>query len=206
MSEPDQDRNRHSLEEFNASYADQPPWDIGRPQPVFVAVADAGGLRGHVLDAGCGTGEHALMAAQRGFAATGVDQAPAAIEIAQRKARERGLDVRFTVWDALELGALGERYETVLDSGLFHVFSDEHRARYVQSLGEATAPGGRYGMLCFSDLQPGDWGPRRVSQGEIEASFADGWRIELLERVVFDTNLDSGQVQAWHAQIERVGR
>jgi cyclopropane fatty-acyl-phospholipid synthase-like methyltransferase len=145
------------------------------------------------------------MAAERGLAATGIDQAPAAIEIAQRKARERGLEARFDVWDALDLGALGERFETVLDCGLFHVFSDQHRPRYVRSLASATVPGGRYHMLCFSDRQPGDWGPRRVRREEIEASFTDGWRIESIERVVFDTNLDPGEVQAWHARILRAG-
>jgi hypothetical protein len=32
------------------------PWDIGRPQPAFVRLADRGLLSGRVLDAGCGTG------------------------------------------------------------------------------------------------------------------------------------------------------
>jgi len=42
-----------------------PPWDIGRPQPAFVRLADDGLLRGQVLDAGCGRGEQALLAADR---------------------------------------------------------------------------------------------------------------------------------------------
>lgn len=45
--------------------ATPPPWDIGRPQPAFVRLADSGLLAGRVLDAGCGTGEHALLAAAR---------------------------------------------------------------------------------------------------------------------------------------------
>ena len=37
-------------------------------------------------------------------------------------------------------------------------------------------------MLCFSELQPGDWGPRRVTEEEIRASFADrGWRVDSIE-------------------------
>src|SRR5580693_3382938 len=53
--------------EWDASYtADTPaPWDIGRPQPAFVRLADEGRLTGRLLDAGCGTGENALLAARR---------------------------------------------------------------------------------------------------------------------------------------------
>ncbi|MGN6380339.1 MAG: class I SAM-dependent methyltransferase, partial [Gaiellales bacterium] len=155
---------RRTIEDFNASYAGQAPWDIGRPQPAFVRLADAGGLVGRVLDVGCGTGEHALMAAQRGLPAVGVDSAPAAIAIAERKTRDRGLEARFLVWNAVELERLGEQFDTVLDSGLFHVFDDDDRVAYVDSLRAATAPGGRYHMMCFSDRQPGDWGPRRVTR------------------------------------------
>ena len=54
-------------------YASPPPWDIGRPQPAFLGLARAGLIRGRVLDAGCGTGEHTLMAAGLGLDATGAD-------------------------------------------------------------------------------------------------------------------------------------
>jgi 2-polyprenyl-3-methyl-5-hydroxy-6-metoxy-1,4-benzoquinol methylase len=185
-------------------YAGTPPWDIGRPQPAFLELADAGALRGRVLDVGCGTGEHALMAAAHGLDATGIDAAPSAIAIAQAKARERGLSARFLVWNALELGSLGERFDTVLDSGLFHVFGDDDRARFVESLAAVTAPGARYHMMCFSDRQPGDWGPRRVSRAEIHSSFARGWRVESIEPATFDVTLDPAGVQAWRAAITRI--
>src|SRR5438445_4692883 len=79
-----------SIDEFDASYAGTPPWDIGRAQPAFVGVAESGSLHGRLLDVGCGTGEHVLMAARLGLTATGVDAAPTAIGIARRKAAERG--------------------------------------------------------------------------------------------------------------------
>lgn len=144
------------------------------------------------------------MAAERGLAALGVDSAPAAIAIAEQKARARELDARFLVWNAVELERLGEQFDTVLDSGLFHVFDDDDRAGYVDSLRAATAPGGGFHMLCFSDRQPGDWGPRRITRDEIEQSFTDGWRIETIEPVVFETNMDPGQVLAWQSEISRI--
>src|SRR5688500_12240886 len=99
-------------EDFDEMYRAKPPWDIDRPQAAFAALVDAGQLNGKVLDVGCGTGEHALMAAARGFQTIGIDAAESAIATARTKAAERGIDVRFEVWDALRLPALGETFDT----------------------------------------------------------------------------------------------
>jgi 2-polyprenyl-3-methyl-5-hydroxy-6-metoxy-1,4-benzoquinol methylase len=64
-------------------YAGRPPWDIGRPQPAFVALAEDGALCGRVLDVGCGTGEHTLMAAAASLDATGIDLVAGALQIAE---------------------------------------------------------------------------------------------------------------------------
>ncbi|HEV8087802.1 MAG TPA: class I SAM-dependent methyltransferase [Actinomycetota bacterium] len=188
---------------FNDAYRDAPPWDIGRPQPGFRALAEDGALRGRVLDSGCGTGEHALLAASLGFDTTGIDGAPLAIEKANEKARERGIDVRFVVGDVLDLAAFGEQWDTVLDCGVFHVFDDDDRPVYVESLAAVIPAGGRYFMLCFSDQQPGAAGPRRVSQDEIRASFADGWRVDSIEASVIETNWQDRSARAWLATITR---
>ena len=184
-------------------YLATPPWDIGRPQPVFVRLADEGAIKGRVLDAGCGTGEHAIMLAARGLDVTGVDAAPRAIEAAQTKAVGRGLGARFLVWDALRLGELGEQFDTVIDSGLFHVFDDERRLLYVDSLRAVIHPGGRYFMCCFSDRQPGDWGPRRVTQDEIRTAFADGWKVDSITAERFEINVDPPEAHAWLARMRR---
>lgn len=191
--------------EFDALYqSETPPWDIGRPQPAFVRLVDAGELRGRVLDVGCGTGEHALMAAAEGLEAIGVDAAPTAIGRARQKAAQRSLDARFDVWDALDLPALGEHFDTVLDCGLFHVFDDDQRVRFVASLSAVVVPGGRYFMLCFSDRQPGEWGPRRVRQDELRHCFADGWRVDAIEESVLEITLSPDGAQAWLASFARI--
>jgi cyclopropane fatty-acyl-phospholipid synthase-like methyltransferase len=191
-------------QDFEASYAGSPPWDIGRPQPAFVRLADAGELHGRVLDVGCGTGEHALMAASLGLDATGVDLAPTAIRLAKQKAEERGLDAKFVEFDALDLSALGEHYDTVLDCGLFHVFDDADRRRFVESLSAVTVEGGRYHMLCFSDRLPGDRGPRRVSETELRASFATGWRVDSIEAALLEVTLNPEGAQSWLATFTRL--
>ena len=197
------DRGTHTAEEFDASYAGTPPWDIGRPQAAFLRLADDGLLTGDVLDAGCGTGEHALMAAELGLTATGVDAAPTAIGIATSKAQARKLEARFVVADTLDLAALGENFDTILDCGLFHVFDNSGRARYVESLAAVLRTDGRFFMLCFSDAQPGDFGPRRVSQEEIRSTFASGWQVESIEAATLKITLSDQGAIAWLATIRR---
>jgi cyclopropane fatty-acyl-phospholipid synthase-like methyltransferase len=185
-----------------------PPWDIGRPQPVFLRLAESGMLSGHLLDAGCGTGENTLMAAAHGADAMGADVSPAAIARARAKAAERGLSARFEVADALDLGQLGMTFDTVIDSGLFHVFDDEGRARYVASLASVLRSGGTCYLLCFSDLQEGTIGPRRVRKDEIVSAFSDGWDVTAIAAAEFDVTVGpvtSGRsaARAWLATIRR---
>jgi 2-polyprenyl-3-methyl-5-hydroxy-6-metoxy-1,4-benzoquinol methylase len=191
------------LAHFEGSYDTTPPWDIGEPQPAFADLAAAGRLRGQVLDVGCGTGEHVLMAAAAGCEATGIDIIPTAIHLAEAKARERGIGADFIVGDARDLESLGKQFDTVLDCGLFHVFDDEDRALFVASLAGAVRPGGHYFMLCFSDLEPPGWGPRRVTQREIRDAFVHGWRVETIEPTDVGVTIRAEPVRAWLAAIER---
>lgn len=181
------------------------PWDIGRPQPSFVRLAGEGLLRGRLLDSGCGTGENTLMAAARGAEALGVDVAASAIDRARAKAVERGVAARFEVADALNLGRLGLTFDTIIDSGVFHVFDDDDRVRYVASLASVLKPGGSCYLMCFSDRQPGDWGPRRVRRDELIDAFSDGWTMVDITADTFDINpiMDIDAVQAWLAVIRR---
>jgi len=143
------------------------------------------------------------MAAELGLDSTGIDSSPRAIALAEQKAKDRSLAPRFLVNDALELEIRNEHYDTVLDCGLFHVFDDHDRAAFVRNLKATIAPGGRYFMLCFSDQQPGDWGPRRVSKAEIESSFADGWHIDSIEPSRIETTIDPEGALAWLVSATR---
>jgi SAM-dependent methyltransferase len=122
---------------YDALYAVRPPWETGQAQPALWELAEAGLVRGRVLDAGYGTGEHALMAATLGCAATGVDLSDAALDQARAKALERGLTARFERRDVLELAGWGEVFDVVLDSLVFHGFHGQQRRRYAGCSGPA---------------------------------------------------------------------
>jgi SAM-dependent methyltransferase len=159
-----------------------------------------------VLDAGCGTGEHALLLAGSGHRVVGVDLAADAIGRAAAKSEARGLAADFLVHDALDLAALERTFDVGLDVGLFHTFGDEDRARYAASLAAAVRPGGRAFILCWSDRNPFGVGPRRVTRREIRDTFrvAAGWRVDRIEAEELETRLPTGSVAAWLARLTRV--
>jgi SAM-dependent methyltransferase len=193
---------------FENIYAGEAPWDIGRPQKPIVEVADR--VTGPLLDAGCGTGDAALYFAERGLRVTGIDFLEEPIRRAQQKAAERSLTVQFLVKDALTLGDWSERFSSVIDSGLFHVFSDNDRRRYVEGLRQVLMPGGRLFFLCFSDAEPGTQGPRRVSRQELSDAFNVSWQIESVEPSRFEVNPKAGMTfseggpKAWFAIVRRL--
>lgn len=189
---------------YDARYGDAPPWDIGRPQSAFLALAEAGVIRGRVLDVGCGTGEHVLMAAGLRLDATGLDYAEEAVIIAEGKARDRGLTARFLVRDVFQLASLEEQFDTVLDCGFFHLFSNDDRPALVDNLRAVVPPGGRYFMLCFSDRQTGKADRHVVTQGEIRASFSEGWQVDSIEPAQMDMAVPPNNAPAWLASITRI--
>jgi SAM-dependent methyltransferase len=194
---------------FESMYAAGAPWDVGKPQQAIIDVADQ--IRGSVLDAGCGTGDIALFLAGRGNKVTGVDYLEEPIRRAKLKAAELNLPVNFLVKDATTFKNWNERFDNAIDSGLFHVFSDGDRKKYVAGLATVLKPGGRLYLMCFSDEEPGTEGPRRVSQQELREAFAEGWQIESIKPSRFETrpdlkgfNFSTGGPKTWFAVIRRL--
>jgi len=195
-------------ERFEQAYRGKAPWDIGKPQSIFAEAADQ--IKGSVLDAGCGTGENALYLAAQGHKVTGIDFVEMAVAEARRKAQEQKVPATFLVMDALALDTLPEQFDSVLDCGLFHVFSDEDRRKYVSGLASVVKPGGQLFLACFSDKEPPGDGPRRISRQEIHDAFRNGWQIESIQETRFDVRPDLEGMQfseggpfAWFCVIRR---
>jgi cyclopropane fatty-acyl-phospholipid synthase-like methyltransferase len=169
---------------FDSAYRGRPPWDIGRPQKEFVELVRRGEITGSVLDIGCGTGEHALFFAAEGFEVWGIDSVP-------------------LVMDVLDLTRLNRKFDTVTDSGFFHTLSDEDRPVFVNNLSAVLPAGGRYFMLCFSELEPAGYGPRRITEREIRDSFSDGWAINYIRAATFESHTREKGSRSWFSSISK---
>jgi cyclopropane fatty-acyl-phospholipid synthase-like methyltransferase len=188
---------------FDSAYRGTPPWDIGRPQKEFVELVRRGEITGSVLDIGCGTGENALFFAGEGYEVWGIDSVPMPIQKAKEKAAGRGLKVHFLVLNTLDLFKLNRKFDTVTDSGLFHTLSDEDRPVFLDNLAAIMSPAGKYFMLCFSEHEPGGYGPRRITQGEIQDSFRDGWLINYIRPAVFESHTRAEGSRAWFSSLSK---
>ena len=182
-------------------YKGTPPWDVGHPQPAFQALIKSGEIKpGRALDIGCGRGENAIMLAMNGCDVTGIDLAKDAISDAKAKAIERHVKVNFVVGNVLQMDRLfteGE-FDIVIDSGLFHVMTDEERPVFARQVHRVLKEGGKYFMLCFSDKEPGEYElPRRVSKAEIESTFSPLFNIIYIKDVAFDSLLSPSSRKAY---------
>jgi ubiquinone/menaquinone biosynthesis C-methylase UbiE len=160
--------------DWDEFYKGTPAWDIGHPQPAFEALVEDGEIKpGSALDIGCGRGENAIMLAMNGCDVTGIDLAEIAISDAKAKAAERHVNVNFVVGDVLKMDQLFKEseFDVIIDSFLFHTFTDEERPIFARQVYKVLKPGGKYFMLCFSDKDPAGSGPRRISKAEIEHTF-----------------------------------
>ncbi|MDI6766781.1 MAG: class I SAM-dependent methyltransferase [Bacteroidota bacterium] len=192
------------INSFESAYDGVPGWEVGRPQYEIIMLEAAGEIHGLVLDVGCGTGENALYLVKQGYDVIGVDVASAAISRARKKAWSRDLHGLFLNQDALDLQSLGLKFDTIIDSGLFHVFSDEARKKFVKSIDSVLRVGGTYLMMCFSEHELPGWGPRRVSQEEIRESFKKGFKINYIHEAMFQTNHSPGEAKAWLTSFTKI--
>lgn len=195
------------IERFTQSYeGDPPPWDIGKPQDAFLQYLAKNDIAGPVIDVGCGTGELSLHVASLGHKVTGIDPVPKAIAAATEKATQRKVAVAFRVADALNPPEGLGTFKTLLDCGVFHIFNDQERALYVQSLTSLAAPGAKLFLLCFSDAETREGGPRRIAKDKLQAAFAQGWRVISIEAATFENTHHEGGSRAWFALLERRGK
>ncbi len=188
-----------SLISWEDAYKTRPPWDIGRPQPAFVELVQAGELnKGRVLDVGCGTGENALYLAEETFSVIGVDLSTRAIDAAKVKAIERKLKADFRTGNAISLDFKNGYFDNAIDSGLFHTFNDNDRVGFAHEIARVLKTSGRYFMLCFSDKEPTNWdGPRRVTREEIEATFSPLFNINYIKDTYFATRIHNNGGKAY---------
>ena len=94
-----------------------------------------------VVDVGCGTGNAALLAAERGAPVTGVDPAQRLLDVAAAEASERGLDASFVVGEAASIPLPDASADVVL-SVFGAIFAPDPRAA-ADEMVRVLAPEGR---------------------------------------------------------------
>lgn len=185
---------QHSTESFDKLYRGEPavegapaptgvPWDIRAAQPRLMELEALGAITGEVLDIGCGLGDNAIFLASRGHSVTALDGSPTAIEQARNRAAQAGVSVTFNVADATNLTGYDGRFDTVVDSALYHCLEDDGRQAYAAGLYRATRPGAKWHLYCFSDANVnGLIAPiGSVSESSIRDTLtSNGWRIDFL--------------------------
>ncbi len=181
-----------------------PALDVGRPQRAVYDLEIAGQIGHEVLDVGCGIGEQALWLAERGHAVCGVDLSEVAIARAQRQARRRQLPVAFVAGEVEAVAQLGRRFDSVLDVGDVHRVPAAARTSYAARLRQVLEPGGRLFLWCFADHERAPGGPPRLTQAELRAAFADGWRVDAGEAARLESHTWPGGAHAWLLTATRV--
>lgn len=169
-----------------------PPWSIGEPQPELAALVDAGKVSGTVLDAGCGQAELALLLAERGHPVVGIDLSPTAIAAATAAATERGLtNTTFVADDITSFTGFDGRFDTIIDSTLFHSLPIEGRDGYLRSVARSAALGAVFYILVFAEgafPAEQELKPNEVGEDELRSAVSRYWQIDEIRPAVIVGN------------------
>ena len=172
---------RGETAEFGAGF--RPPWSLGEPQPEIAALIDQGKITGEVLDAGCGEAALSMHLAALGHDTVGLDASPTAIKLARAEAAKRGLtNASFEVADISSFtgyppGSEG-RFNTIVDSTLFHSMPVELRDGYQRSIVRAAAPGASYFVLVFDAAGVPNGPVNAVTEAELRDVVSQYWVID----------------------------
>ena len=142
-----------------------------------------------ILDLGTGPATHAMNLAKRGFEVVGTDISPSAIKMAKAAAKVAGLTIEFRVDDILTSKLPGNFVDVIMDRGVFHVLPPEKRSVYVDTVHRILRPRGWLLLKCFSDKEPGTFGPYRIAANELRGSFAEKFEILSIVNSVFEGTL-----------------
>jgi 2-heptyl-1-hydroxyquinolin-4(1H)-one methyltransferase len=157
----------------------RPPWSLGEPQPEIAALIDQGKIHGDVLDAGCGEAALSLHLAALGHNTVGLDASPTAIELAKAQAAKHGLtNATFEVADIASFTGYDGRFNTIVDSTLFHSMPVELRAGYQRSIVRAAAPGASYFVLVFDRAGMPESPANAVTEDELRDVVSQYWVID----------------------------
>ena len=170
-----------------------PPWNIGEPQPELAALIATGKVNGEVLDAGCGYAELSLALAAQGYTVVGIELTPTAVAAAKKAAAERNLTTATFVQDDItSFTGFDGRFDTIVDSTLFHSLPVEARDAYQQAVFRAAAPGAKYYILVFAKgafPAEADQKPNEVTEDELREAVGKYWAVDEIRPAFIHANM-----------------
>ena len=112
-----------------------------------------------VLEIGCGTGPISCFLAQQGYNVDGIDVSQTAIEIAQTNAKDRGLNIHYSVDDICSISkTMSGIYDIIIDGHCMHCItydSDRHAA--LTNVFRLLKKGGYFIVDTMSIEDPSKW-------------------------------------------------
>src|SRR2546426_10066135 len=127
--------------------------------------------------------------AKRGFDVVATDISGSAIRKAKASAKEAGLSITFLVDNVLKSRLAPNLVDVIVDRGVFHVLPKEKRPVYVQTVHRVLRPNGWLFLKCFSDKEPGTWGPYRIPEPGRLGDFRVPFEIRSVVETVFQGNV-----------------
>lgn len=138
---------------WNAFYATRSkpcPFFVEWPDESLAQWVDDGTLvPGKAMDLGCGAARNAIFLARRGFAVDAIDYSHTAIDWAEERVRDAGVDVRLQCRSVFEITVEPGTFDVVYDAGCFHHMPPNLRRAYVDLVTTALKLGGFLGLTCF---------------------------------------------------------
>lgn len=183
MTEPKTFPNWQDL--YRDEAVERMPWYFPDIDPDLARALETRGLKaGRALDLGTGPATQAFALQARGFDVTASDLSSHAIDRAKARAAREGKHIQFVQDDILSTHLQGP-FDVVFDRGCFHVFAPELRPNYARTLASLVAPGGVLFLKCFSEQQPGDFGPYRLSPKDIDSTFGEAFEVLSIDRTIY---------------------
>src|SRR5437870_9454170 len=138
-----------------------------------------------LLDLGTGPATQAMNLAKRGFDVVATDISGSAIKKAKASAKEAGLSITFLVDNVLHSRLAANLVDVIVDRGVFHVLPKDKRPVYVRTVHRVLRPNGWLFLKCFSNKEPGTWGPHRIAESELLGYFRRTFEILSVVETVF---------------------
>jgi SAM-dependent methyltransferase len=154
-------------------------WELGRPAPPLVDFVEATPPpRGRVAVPGCGRGHDARFLARHGYEVTAFDFSPAIVAVAEKLARDEGVDVSFEQRDVFGLPAdYTHAFDGAWEYTCYCAIDPRRRDEYVDALARIIRPGG-WLLACFFPLRRVSAGPPfPVARAEITRRLVRHFRI-----------------------------